>query len=80
MLIADESRKEALFLRGNELIELYCVSDEKFSFIAKYHLLNGKCFEIAKIRLTWKTKDVIVLYMPKDKVISCPSKIVVGCS
>lgn len=62
-------RQEAAFLRGNDTIELYDTSQYKLTFVAKYEMVNGKCLEMRSIRLTWKPhKDVLLLYMPHDKV------------
>ena len=59
-------RKEAAFLRSNDTIELYDISDGKFSFITKYDILTGKCLEMKAISLPWtkEKKDALVIYMP----------------
>lgn len=57
-------------MRSNDTIELYDVSDGKYSFITKYDILTAKCLEIKSINLPWnkERKDALVLYLPKDKV------------
>lgn len=63
-------RQEAAFLRGNDTIEIYDISNQQFTFITKYEILNGKVLEMRSLRLKiWKKdKDILLLYMPKDKV------------
>jgi hypothetical protein len=58
-------------LRSNDTIELYDVSDGKFSYITKYEIATAKCLEMKSITIPWsKTyKDALVLYLPQDKVL-----------
>lgn len=64
-------RKEAAFLRSNDTIELYDVSDGRFSFITKYEITTAKCLEMKSITIPWSKsyKDALVIYLPQDKVL-----------
>ena len=69
MFVGDLNKKEAAFLRSNDTIELYSlIPGNKLAYITKYQITNGKCLEMQALRLTWKTKDILVLYIPQDKV------------
>ena len=46
-------RKEAAFLRSNDTIELYDVSEGRFSFITKYEITTAKCLEMKSITIPW---------------------------
>ena len=62
----DIYRKEAAFMRSNDTIELYDVSEGKFSFITKYDILTAKCLEMKSITLPWTNsrKDALIIYLP----------------
>ena len=65
-------RQEAVFLRSNDTVELYDVTEGKYQFITKYQMESGKANEMRSISLTWgqSAKDAVVLFMPRDKVRS----------
>jgi len=64
-------RKEAVFLRGNDTLELYDVTGDKFEFHGRYEMLNTKCLEIRSLKMSWKPgKEAVVMYVPQDKLIT----------
>ena len=67
-----EGKQEVILLRANNTIELYDIENstsiQGFNFITKYEVRNTKITEIVSIRMTWREKDLIVCYIPKDKV------------
>jgi hypothetical protein len=64
-------RKEAVMLRGNDTLELYDVSGDKFEYIGRYEILNGKCLEVRSVKMSWmQGKDAVVMYLPQDKLVT----------
>ena len=59
------NKNEAVFLRGNDTLELYDITGDKFEFIGRYEMLNTKCLEIRTLKISWKPgKEAIVMYVP----------------
>eukprot|EP00347_Sterkiella_histriomuscorum_P002524 403367821 len=64
------TKREVIFLRSNDTLELYDITTDKFKYIANYHVPNAKIQEIASLKMTWKTKHLIVLHIQQDKLIT----------
>ncbi len=51
-------------------MELYWIDEEgRLQWVTRYTIESGKVYEMRALTLTWdERKDVLVLYMPRDKV------------
>ncbi|CDW71891.1 UNKNOWN [Stylonychia lemnae] len=68
--IGNVNQKEAIFLRANNTLEIYDISNDKYSYMGKYQIPNAICSEITGVRMTWKNKYAVVLYIQHDKLIT----------
>jgi hypothetical protein len=60
-----------LFLRGNDTLELYEVSEGRFEYLGRYEMLNAKCLEVRSVNMSWRHgKEAVVMYLAQDKLVT----------